>query len=88
MMFSRYFDIYSIVYRFSTKTHITEIEFTVRVNNIMYKYNSTFESKLQLMHFCVLKIVYEEKNHVCIVRKENIIGSAIYFKVPTYYNLL
>ena len=74
----------NIVYRFSTKIHITEIEFNVRVNNIMCKYNrSTFESKLHLMHFCLLKIVFEEKRP-CIVRKENIIGSVIYYKVPTY----
>ena len=73
----------NIVYRFSTKIHITEIEFNVRVNNIMCKYNSTFESKLQLMHFCLLKIVFEKKRP-CIVRKENIIGRVIYYKVPTY----
>ena len=74
----------NIVYRFSTKIHITEIEFNVRVNNIMCKYNrSTFESKLHLMHFCLLKIVFEEKRP-CIVRKENIIGRVIYYKVPTY----
>ena len=59
----------NIVYRFSTKIHITEIEFNVR--------------KLHLMHFCLLKIVFEEKRP-CIVRKENIIGRVIYYKVPTY----